>query len=414
MAYEVSPEGRLGMTSWTMEQFHNRVKARFRRNNVTLPILVLGPVGVGKTEGIVELAKAEGLGFMSLRLANYQETDLVGLPRIGEKTYVTDKFTEEELRAGRNLTVQWIQQGFLPDPHDPNFKERGILFLDEITNANRNVQAAAWQLMDSTRSIGSYELPPGWLIVAAGNGPEDGGNYNEVSSALLGRCEAARIEVDFDSWRNWAIGHDVHYAVVAYLTMNVDSLWKWNPLQALASGEKFPQPRVWVEAAKNLTYAEQEIGGGTLSHSDVLMEVGGWLGDKESHLFAAFYVLKDQMVDMEAIANGEPHKSVKEMRVEVRYMQSECLVQTLVKYVKAYNKDGKDEDFKKVINCLKFCMEIAEESIDIGVTVIEEIGKSTALPEWIKFIMTNMARIGQECPAWNKFYADHSKMFQNN
>ena len=42
---------------------------------------------------------------------------------------------------------------------------------DEITNANAEVQAACWQLMDSSRSVGDYKLPDGWLIVAADNLP---------------------------------------------------------------------------------------------------------------------------------------------------------------------------------------------------------------------------------------------------
>lgn len=409
--YEVSAEGRLGMASINIEDFHRRIEKRFSRGNVTLPILVLGPVGVGKTEGVVELAKKLGVGFMSLRLANYQETDLIGLPKIVERTNISSGYTEEEISRGKNLAVQWVQQGFLPDPHSATFNERGILFLDEITNASRGVQAAAWQLMDSTRGIGDYTLPDGWLIVAAGNGPEDGGAYNGLTSALLGRCECFRVEPNFESWRNWAIGHGVHFSVIAYLTMNNDSLWKWDPLASVSKAAKFPQPRVWAEVSKNLTYAEEEVNGATLSHSDVMMECMGWIGEEEAHLFSAFYVLKDQMVDMEAIANGAAYKSVRDMRIEVKYMQSECLVQTVMKYVRAYNKGRNEEDFKKVMNCIKFWMELAEESIDIGVTIFEEIGRSTAVAEWLMFNVTNMARIGQACPSWNSFYNTHSKMF---
>lgn len=401
--YEVSSAGRLNMVDITIENFHKRILQRFKRNNVTLPMLVLGPVGIGKTAGIIEIAKKNNLGFRSLRLANLQETDLIGLPKIVERS--ADKFTKEELEAGKNLAVSWVQQGFLPDPHTSDFKEEGILFLDEITNCNRNVQAAAWQLMDCSRSIGDYVLPDGWLIVAAGNGPEDGGNFTSLSSALLGRCEAYRMKPDFDSWRNWAINHDVHPVVIAYLNMYKDSLWKWNPLEAEAEGEKFPQPRVWEEASKNLKYAEAEQDG-DISFSDVIMEVGGWIGEKETRQFASFYILKSEMIPLEDIALGLPHKPISELRREVQYIQIESMSRFLIENM----KNDTEEGYKRSINIMKFIMELANSSLDIWLTTLQEIGKSDDVSTFIQFILTKSVQISKDLPSWMKFYSEHKDL----
>lgn len=401
--YEVSSAGRLNMVDITIENFHKRILQRFKRNNVTLPMLVLGPVGIGKTAGIIELVKENGLGFRSLRLANMQETDLIGLPKIVASK--SPAFTQEEVEAGKNLVVNWVQQGFLPDPHNPDFKENGILFLDEISNCNRDVQAAAWQLMDSSRSIGDYNLPDGWLIVAAGNGPEDGGNYHPLSSALLGRCEAYRMMVDFDSWRNWAINHDIHPVVIAYLNMYKDSLWKWNPLEAEAEGEKFPQPRVWEEASKNLQYAEAEQGG-AVSYSDAIMEVGGWLGERETKQFASFYVLKDEMIPLEDIAEGKPHKDISQLRREVQYIQVESMARFLIEQMKRTDAEG----YKRTINVMKFLMELAKSSVDIWLTVLQEIGKSKDVSVFMTYCLTKSADINRDLPEWSRFYTTNKAL----
>src|SRR5208283_2102510 len=52
----------------------------------------------------------------------------------------------------------------------PRF-ERGIIFLDELNRAQDDVQQAAFQFV-LDREVGQYVLPPGWMVVVAGN-------YNE-------------------------------------------------------------------------------------------------------------------------------------------------------------------------------------------------------------------------------------------
>src|SRR5690606_40622459 len=50
----------------------------------------------------------------------------------------------------------------------PNEPEVGLLFLDELGQASHDVQKPAAELL-LHRQVGSYKLPPGWIVVAATN-----------------------------------------------------------------------------------------------------------------------------------------------------------------------------------------------------------------------------------------------------
>ena len=60
----------------------------------------------------------------------------------------------------------------------------GILFLDELTSAPQMTQAGCYQLV-LDRKLGEYQLPDGWVVIAAGQS----GLRDEVcTSRCRGRC----------------------------------------------------------------------------------------------------------------------------------------------------------------------------------------------------------------------------------
>jgi len=151
-----------------------------RHANVSL--YIWGVHGLGKSSLVRQTTADLGIGFVDFRCAQIEASDLRGLP---------DKGAD-----GRTH--------FLPPAELPVSGE-GILFLDELNRASAEVLAAAFQLV-LDRRIGSYELPPGWSIVGAGN--LDNGDYlvSELDPALRDRfCHVllSSGQPTFDEWAGW-------------------------------------------------------------------------------------------------------------------------------------------------------------------------------------------------------------------
>ncbi|HEV3387051.1 MAG TPA: hypothetical protein VG097_19690, partial [Gemmata sp.] len=79
--------------------------------------------------------------------------------------------------AYRGRPDQWVPPRFLPT------SGKGILFLDELTSAPQMTQASCYQLV-LDRRLGEYELPDGWVVMAAGNPASERG----VHFACRGHC----------------------------------------------------------------------------------------------------------------------------------------------------------------------------------------------------------------------------------
>ena len=117
-----------------------------------VPTFLWGAPGIGKSSIVKQIADSLNIGFIDLRLALMDPTDLKGIP-----------FYDKESHS-----ALWAPPAFLPRDGT------GILFLDELNSAPPSVQASAYQLI-LDRKVGEYELPDGWAIVSAGNRESDRG-----------------------------------------------------------------------------------------------------------------------------------------------------------------------------------------------------------------------------------------------
>ena len=116
-------------------------------------------------------------------------------------------------------------------------------FLDEINAAAPLVQAGMYQLV-LDRRVGEYELPAGWKIIAAGNRKEDRAVTFRLSSALANRFIHLNLDVDAGDWQNWALAHNVHPVVRAFLHVRHELLYSRAPDEAA-----FASPRSWEMAS---------------------------------------------------------------------------------------------------------------------------------------------------------------------
>ena len=169
--------------------------------------LILGAPGVGKSSTIKKIGKDLNYKVYDLRLARMDSTDLGGLPYFDSE-------------SGR--TIYYLPE-FLPTEEDIKDYDGGIIFLDEITQAEPRLQSTALELV-LDRTVGSYKVPDNVWVVAAGNRVEDGTNSYELSSALLDRFTIYNVTSSAQSWLKWAEVNNIHTAVKTFIKTKPDHL----------------------------------------------------------------------------------------------------------------------------------------------------------------------------------------------
>ena len=371
------------------------------------PLLILGPVGCGKTEAITAFAKQHDLGFKEIRLSNHDVTDLMGLPTVHREVNADD---------GRvtDVKVEWARCGLLPNENDPDFKEKGILFLDEITNADKNVSKVAWQLTDASRKVGDTKLPKGWMVVLAGNGPRDGGAYVDLETAVFTRCASMRLEPDFTGWKRWALSKGkVDPVLIAFLQMNNESLWGGQKtVEDLENGCVSPTPRSWTLCSRLI-----KSMGDSVDYSSVLSMARHTVGEPEASNFAAFFENRKEMADIEGMLAGTTPITKEQFQGksrEVIYIQQNAIAQGFYSGIMAdINADyNNDAEFDRAMRAANIVMAISEVTVDAAISIARttiDLFSSTGDGQlWAEWTINRMHLIAAKCPAWNRFFSDNA------
>lgn len=162
------------------------------------PVFLWGPFGVGKSSIVRDVANAMGIGFIDARLSQLSSVDLRGLPAV-DGEFATFKLPD------------WL-------PRTERDGDRGVLFLDELTLAAPSVQGAAYQLLQE-RELGDYKLPHGWVVLAAGNRPEDNAGVSGRQDAAVMNRFATHLNVlpDVDGWVDWAGKQSLMPELIAFI-----------------------------------------------------------------------------------------------------------------------------------------------------------------------------------------------------
>ena len=201
------------------------------------PVMIHGSPGVGKSAVVRQVATQRGIELIDLRLSQLDPVDLRGVPSVDTKKHITS----------------WNTPSFLPTDGE------GILFLDEINSAAQATQAAAYQLV-LDRKLGDYVLPPGWVIIAAGNRSTDRAIVNQMSTALKNRFIHLNYEVNNDDWCDWALRNDIAVEVLGFIRFRPmllnefeqrnDSKEERERVQRLKDAQAFATPRSWEFLSK--------------------------------------------------------------------------------------------------------------------------------------------------------------------
>jgi hypothetical protein len=244
------------------------------QHDLKLSTMIWGPPGIGKSSIVAQTAEAHGLGFIDVRLSQLAPTDLRGLP------------------VAEDGISRWYPPEFLPRDG------QGVLFLDELNLAPPAMQGMAQQLI-LDRRVGSYVLPEGWFIWAAGNRKEDRAAVFDMPSPLANRFLHVEVEPDLDSFKLYALERKIHEQIIAFLSFRPTLLHRIDPQRPA-----WPSPRSW-EMASRLHRAG--------------LDVATAIGQAAAGEFGAYIAIYGQLPDLPRILAGEGDEIAFPEEPSIRY-----------------------------------------------------------------------------------------------
>lgn len=234
--------------------------SRLLEADLRLSLMLWGPPGIGKSSIVAGVTRQHGIELVDLRLSQLAPTDLRGLP------------------VAEGGVSRWFPPEFLPR------EGRGVLFLDEINMAPPAMQGIAQQLI-LDRQVGSYRVPDGWFIWAAGNRKADRAAVFDMPSALANRFIHLDLGPDLDSFKAWGLTAGVSEQVLAFLSFRPTLLHQIDAQRAA-----WPSPRSWV-------MADRLRAAG--------LQVEPAVGAAAAGEFEAFCMVYDKLPDLQAILDGK-------------------------------------------------------------------------------------------------------------
>ena len=279
------------------------------------PVFLWGPPGIGKSDIVKQIGEQAGREVVDVRLALWEPTDIKGIPY-----YNADQ--------GKMV---WAPPSELPTDADST----AIIFLDELNSAPPAVQAAAYQLI-LNRRVGTYELPKGVDVVAAGNREGDRGVTYRMPAPLANRFVHLEAKVDFDDWQEWAVLNKIHAEVVGYVGFAKQDLYDFDPKGA---SKAFATPRSWCFVSDLLE--DNDTDEGTLTDL-----VSGAIGDGLAIKFMAHRKIAGRLPKAEDILDGKVKDlSIKEVSAMYSLTVSLCYELKDRADKKTKNWDGMADNF---------------------------------------------------------------------
>lgn len=319
-------------------------------------VLILSDHGWGKSSVVKQAAQELSIetgkpyGFIDFRLAQCETADLIGMMRHAEEGSVTRSVFKagkqiEETVLAKNVTIHDVAEWFPTDPDSC-----GILFLDELFLANRDLQNAVMELALDYR-FHFKELPKGWRVVSASNDNLDIYPGTLPSPALMDRFFKVYFKPTVNEWLTMAPKWNVHKAVTDYIFKFTDQLFV-KP----ASGIITPTPRGWVCFSDVINHLSS-IDRDPLKDPEYLLHLAkGYLGDTVAVSFHNY--VKEQF----KVFSGEDFidKLTPDLLAELAKLDVPAVSfynKLVIKYVAGLKKLSK----KQKDNCYKYLTIIPKE-----------------------------------------------------
>ena len=366
------------------------------------PLMIWGGPGIGKSDIVAQVARAQNRPLIDIRLPLMEPTDVRGIPYLADvKTYDKDgKLLRDE--TGVPITekeFRWSTPSDLPTDQ----ASRALIFYDELSAAPPSVQAATYQMI-LNRRIGTYQLPDECAIVAAGNRVKDQGVAYKMPSPLRNRFSHATLEVSMEDWKQWALKNRIHKDVIGYISYQPGKL---NTFGENTDSEAFATPRSWYFVSKFLQDIDANGDVKERDYTGNIREkllnnlVKGTVGPGPGIEFMRYRRESANLPPIDDILEGRI-KSLTVKDIGIMYSLTTGLIYRLVDIGRKYEKDPTPENHKKlhdgVNTYLSFMMDNFEQELTImGAKGI--LGK----PHNLKFK-------AKDLPIWKEFTSRYKEL----
>ncbi len=273
---------------------------------VRTPVFIYGGPGIGKTMIIGQVAESIGGDVLEIAIDKMSPEDFLGLP---SKVDI-EEVNIQNYMMGKGVT-RYNEPWWLPQ--DPESK--GIIFFDELNRANK-ITLDAMLIFARERRIGSYNLPEGWMIVAAGNRKKDESNKNLISDlgsafadrfsivnyiptpeALVKYIRSGRGKMLPGANRNEKMEDIIMPELLKFIQFQ--TRWFYTLDAENDPSLKYASPRGWMDAAQQI-YAEidrrkYEGESDKMSEEELRSLVERHVGFSAATAFIAYYRLSSEM-----------------------------------------------------------------------------------------------------------------------
>lgn len=291
------------------------------------PLWIWGSPGCGKSTIVRTLCEERGIEFIDTRLSQMESCDIRGLPVPNHELHQMD----------------WYVNGSWP--RSP--KGKGIIFLDELSSCDRSCAVAAYELVLDRRLGKLYQVPPGYLIVAAGNLTTDRAIAMSTSSALANRFMHVELKEDAEAWLKWARANNVHPAIIGFITYKPNMLFNMEG-ENLERG--WPSPRAWERVSQMC-----HIYANGSSESLLRKMVYGLVGNGTGVEFMEFYKINAEFKNVLDIMKDPNSKIEIPERADQKYALCSSMV-----YLLWRGKDAEDEN-RRINGFYRICMALTSD-----------------------------------------------------
>ena len=237
------------------QQIINAMKAYFTKDEFgeyripaekQRPIFMIGPPGVGKTAIMEQVAAELGVGLVSYSMTHHTRQSALGLPYITTKNYGGSEYQVSEYTMSEII-------GSVYDLMSDTGCEEGILFLDEINCVSETLAPCMLQFLQY-KVFGQHRIPPGWIVVTAGNPPEYNKSVRDFDIVTWDRLKRIDVEPDYEVWKTYAYQRSVHPAVTTYLAARKKDFYK---VESTVDGKAFVTARGWDDLSEMMRLYEE-------------------------------------------------------------------------------------------------------------------------------------------------------------
>jgi len=168
--------------------------------------MFMGAPGIGKSQMMIEFTEANNLGYVELVLSQIEAVDVRGIMVPQRKA---DNSAPDTVSTRTPLAA-------MVDAEIAKGRRGGVIFFDEYYQAELGNRKAVSQFLTS-RKIGDWSLPDGWVIWGASNPKAWRAGTIPPMGHEVTRWIDIEVSPDVSGWLAWAAKNNVHHLYRAFV-----------------------------------------------------------------------------------------------------------------------------------------------------------------------------------------------------